>query len=154
MPGILFQLIWAILRLLTGKRMLKLNQRLRNDNWGSGSFGAARGNRAHNGIDIATRPGEEVYAPLAMYVERKSKANSRTTTEGIRFIPRSLSDGTHGYIWYFRPYDSVIGQNVEEGTPIGVAQDIAGEYGEGMQNHVHIEQWAGDNAINIENTYV
>jgi hypothetical protein len=89
-----------------------------------------------------------------MYVERKSKANSRTATEGIRFIPRSLSDGTHGYIWYFKPYDDVIGRNVEEGTPIGVAQDIAGEYGEGMQNHVHIEQWAGDNAINIESTYV
>jgi hypothetical protein len=48
----------------------------------------------------------------------------------------------------------VIGQNVEEGTPIGVAQDIASEYGEGMQNHVHIEQWAGDKAINIESTYV
>jgi hypothetical protein len=89
-----------------------------------------------------------------MYVERKSKANSRTSTEGIRFIPRSLSDGTHGYIWYFKPYESVIGQWIEEGTPIGVAQDIASEYGEGMQNHVHIEQWAGDQPINIESTYV
>lgn len=134
--------------------MLKLQQRLRNDNWGSGSFGAKRTHGTHNGIDIRTEPGEEIYAPLTMYVERKSKANSRTATEGIRFIPRSLSDGTHGYIWYFKPYESVIGQWIEEGTPIGVAQDIASEYGEGMQNHVHIEQWAGDEPINIESTYV
>lgn len=154
MPGILFQLIWAILRLLTSKRRLVLNQQLRNDNRGSGHFGAPRSHGTHNGIDIRVEPGEEVHAPLAMYVERESKANARTDTSGVRFIPRSLSDGTHGYIWYFKPYPWVIGQNVEEGTPIGVAQNIAGEYGGGMQNHVHIEQWAGDKAINIESTYV
>lgn len=154
MPGILYQLIWAILRLLTSKRRVVLNQVLRNDDRGSGHFGSSRGGRTHNGIDIRVQPGDEIYAPLDMYVERTSKANSRTATEGIRFVPRSLSDGTHGYIWYFRPYKHVIGQWVTEGTPLGVAQDIAGEYGGGMQNHIHIEQWAGDNAINIENTYL
>lgn len=154
MPGILYQLIWAILRLLTSKRMLKLNQRLRNDSFGSGSFGASRGHRPHNGIDISTAPGEEIFSPLAMYVERTSKANTSTKTSGVRFVPRNLSDGTHGYIWYFKPYENVIGQWVEEGTPLGVAQDIASEYGSGMQNHVHIEQWAGDSPINIESTYL
>jgi hypothetical protein len=87
-------------------------------------------------------------------VERKSKANSATSTEGIRFVPRSLGDGTHGYIWYFKPYEHLVGTWVTEGTPIGVAQDVASEYGGGMQNHVHIEQWAGDTPINIESTYV
>lgn len=134
--------------------MLKLNQRLRSDAFGSGSFGASRGHRPHNGIDISTTPGEEIFAPLAMYVERTSKANSSTKTSGVRFVPRNLSDGTHGYIWYFKPYENVIGKWVEEGTPLGVAQNIADEYGSGMQNHVHIEQWAGDSPINIENTYL
>tara|TARA_B100000780_G_scaffold259155_1_gene209989 strand:+ start:1086 stop:1361 length:276 start_codon:yes stop_codon:yes gene_type:complete len=91
---------------------------------------------------------------MTFYVERKSKANNSTKTSGIRFIPRDVSDGTHGFIWYFEPYDSIIGKWVTEGEPIGRVQNIKGEYSSGMLNHVHIEQSAGSSPINIESTYV
>lgn len=154
MAGILYPMIWVILRLITSKRRIKLIQRIRNDVRGSGRFGSSRFHGTHNGIDIIATEGEEIYAPMTMYVERKSKANSSTKTSGIRFIPRDVSNGTHGYIWYFEPYESIIGNWVNEGEPIGRVQDIKGEYSSGMINHVHIEQSAGSLPINIETTYV
>jgi hypothetical protein len=154
MAGILYPLIWVILRLITSKRRIKLIQRIRNDVRGSGGFGSTRVHGTHNGIDIITTEGEEIYAPMTMYVERESKANNSTKTSGIRFVPRDISDGTHGYIWYFEPYDENLGEWVTEGEPLGRAQDIKGEYSAGMINHVHIEQWAGAKPINIESTYV
>lgn len=150
----MYPLIWVILRLITSKRRIKLIQRLRNDVRGSGSFGSSRFHGSHNGIDIIANEGEEIYAPMTMYVERKSKANSSTKTSGIRFIPRDVSDGTHGFIWYFEPYNEIIGTWVNEGEPLGRVQDIKGEYSAGMINHVHIEQSAGLTPINIESTYV
>ena len=69
MAGILFPLIWVILRFLTGKQRIKLIQRIRNDATGSGNFGASRGNRLHNGVDIESAQGEVVYAPFMMYLE-------------------------------------------------------------------------------------
>ena len=158
MVGILFPLIWVILRLITGKQRIKLIQRLRNDSTGSGYFGASRGNRLHNGVDIESTEGEVIYAPFMMYVERYSKASSGSKTSGLRFIPRDISDGTHGYMWYLQPYDDVIGEWVGEGEPLGVAQNMVGlDYPHlkgKMQNHIHIEQWAGSAPINIETSYV
>lgn len=159
MHGIIFQLIWVILRSLTGKNHLKLVQRLRNDNAGSGRFNAKRSHGHHMGVDILTLPGEEVYAPIDMYIERTSKASSRSQTSGIKFTPKSSSMGSRGFIWYFEPYSDVIGKHVLAGSPIGKAQDmVALDYPhlDGvMQNHVHVEHRDANNeAINIESWYV
>ncbi|EDO29292.1 predicted protein [Nematostella vectensis] len=47
------------------------NQNLRTcDSHGCGSFGASRGNRKHNGIDIITVPGEKIMSPISGTVTR------------------------------------------------------------------------------------
>jgi len=150
----MYQLIWAILHLLTGKHRLKIPQRLRNDALGSGHFGSSRSHGVHNGIDIEVTPGEVLRAPFDMYVERESFANSNSSTSGVRFIPSYGGYGSHGFIWYFKPYNEVIGRNITMGTPLGVAQDVSKDYSPGMTPHVHIEQWFGNRPINIEKSYV
>ena len=150
----MYQLIWVILHLLTGKHRIKIPQRLRNDSAGSGHFGATRTHGFHNGIDISVVPGEVIRAPFDMYVERESVASANTQTSGVRFIPSYGGYGSHGFIWYFKPYEEVIGRTISMGQPLGVAQDISAEYGGGMLPHVHIEQWFGDRPINIESSYV
>jgi hypothetical protein len=61
-------------------------------------------------------------------------------------------------MWYLQPYDDAIGQWIGEGEPLGVAQNMVGlDYPHlkgSMQNHIHIEQWAGSTPINIETSYV
>ena len=150
------RIIQVILHWITGKNpvLRTLSPSLRNDAMGSGHFGSARGGRYHNGIDLQVNAGQVIHAPFDMFVERQSMASTNTRTSGIRFIPNSLSEGTHGFIWYFKPYNSVLGRFVGMGEPIGVSQDIASEYGPEMINHVHIEQWAGDTPINITPYYV
>jgi len=150
------RLIQVIIHWINGKQPLlrTLSPQLRVDTRGSGAFGAGRGGRAHNGIDLLVNEGETIHAPFDMYIERYSKASSNTKTSGIRFSPHSSAEGTHGFIWYFRPYDNVVGGFVRMGEPIGYSQDIANEYGGGMKNHVHIEQWAGSRPINITPYYV
>ena len=150
------RLIQVIIHWINGKQPLlqKLSPKLRVDSQGSGAFGAGRGARAHNGIDLLVNEGETIHAPFDMYIERYSKASVKTLTSGVRFTPHSSSEGTHGFIWYFRPYNSVMGSFVRMGEPIGLAENIAREYGGGMKNHVHIEQWAGSRPINITPYYV
>lgn len=159
MHSIVFQLIWAILHSVTGKRRVKLLQVLRNDNAGHGHFGAKRGLRSHNGVDIVSFPGEEIYAPIDLKVERTSKAGKASKTSGIQFTPKDSSLGSSGFIWYFEPYSNVIGEDVLAGTPIGKAQDMVTldyPHLDGiMKNHVHVEHRDeyGD-AINIQGLYL
>lgn len=45
-------------------------QRMRNDTQGDGHFGASRGRRRHNGLDIEVMPGSAVYCPIEGMMKR------------------------------------------------------------------------------------
>lgn len=54
-------------------KVLRINQLLRSDAEGSGAYGASRGGRQHNGIDIIAPVGIDVIAPMDGTITRHSK---------------------------------------------------------------------------------
>ncbi len=116
------------------------NGRIRNpDKWGSGSFGAPRGSRKHNGIDITAINRQDVLSPVSGKVIRKSFPYAKDLSyTGV------LIEGTDGHagilvkIFYMTPLVSVIGSNVSAGEKIGAAQELTRKY-PGITNHIHLE---------------
>jgi hypothetical protein len=107
-----------------------------NDKWGSGFFGASRGNRPHLGVDVKTTPGERIYAPADMWIERTSNPYSTGSYSGLKFRMSSNSRTFVGRVFYVLPNSEVVGLEVKQGQFIGTAQDISKKY-PGMINHAH-----------------
>lgn len=106
---------------------------------GCGHFHAPRGNRLHNGIDVALKFGDPVYAPFNGYIKRDGVPYSSNNMgyKLIEFI------GTHK----FKDYSALImyidrsaplNKELKQGDLIGHAQDISTKY-EGITIHYHIE---------------
>lgn len=110
---------------------------IRRDRQGSGDFGAPRGSRVHRGVDLEFEVGEEVEAPASgmvvnlgyCYNDDLSFRYVEILSHNRKFICKLL---------YVKPAVRR-GIFVNKGDVIGVAQDIAGRYGGGMVNHVHLE---------------
>ena len=108
---------------------------VRNDREGQGHYKAPRGNRLHKGVDIVSKPNENVYAPIggiirngivsSIHRERKLVAISRGNEEvKLMYVSGNLPNGTE----------------VKKGDIIGVAQDTRALYNlPRMLSHVHVE---------------
>lgn len=113
---------------------------VRNDTCGAGTFGASRGNRTHNGVDYLCEPGQEILSPITGILRRHSRPYADDP-----YYDGVLIDGIQGSVklWYFRPFDEVIRQQVRSGQPIGIAQDIGKKYTDEARGrvclpHVHL----------------
>ena len=110
---------------------------IRNDSEGSGYWLASRGSRLHEGIDfdLPKGAGQLVVSPITGKFKRI--AYPYPDTQEIRGCEIRGGD-----IWvkmfYLRPYDSLVGQKVTMGQPIGIAQDISKRY-PGCEPHIHLE---------------
>jgi murein DD-endopeptidase MepM/ murein hydrolase activator NlpD len=116
-------------------------QKMRNDVKGDGFFGASRGNRMHNGLDIIITPGSAVYSPIEGVLFRKAypygTAHGNEEWEGLVIVGVGDYKGYEVKIFYTRPF--VIGDYVFPGDIVGVAQDISRKYSPAMIDHVHVE---------------
>lgn len=129
----------AILYIMTTKKALaniKANQQYRKcDAHGCGHFGASRGNRKHNGVDVLTNEGDLILSPIRGLVTRYAVPYANDPTyKGIEIQNEKYTIK----IFYIVPTIAV-GTKVDAGMVIGKAQNIAKRYSAGMQNHVHIE---------------
>ena len=116
-----------------------IRRRIRkSDNWGSGYFGAPRGNRPHLGIDLIYSPDEEIRAPFDLTINRVSYPYAASPYSGIAFTTTINNINYDGRMWYMFPDLVSIGQSVKRGQVIGVAQQINEKY-PGMINHVHLQ---------------
>lgn len=117
------------------------SQRIRNDVKGDGYFGASRGRRIHNGLDIIITPGSAVYTPIEGIVFRKAfpygTQGKNKTWEGLLIVGINDYAGYEVKIFYVRPF--LLGDHVLPGEIIGVAQDISRRYSPRMIDHVHVE---------------
>ena len=109
---------------------------MRNDSGGSGDYGAKRGDRIHKGTDFLVVPGEKVFAPISGFVSRIAYPYTDTKAYSGLIIENSE---IRVKMFYFLPFPTVIGQEVELGQEIGIAQDISKRYGGGMRPHIHLE---------------
>lgn len=116
-------------------------QKIRNDSQGKGFFGASRGRRTHNGLDILVSPGNAVYCPIEgvmlrmAYPYGTSRGNKQW--EGCAIVGVGDYQGYEVKIFYMRPF--YIGDHLFPGDIIGIAQDISRKYSPAMMDHLHVE---------------
>lgn len=121
-----------IFKLLTKKKPYRTRG---CDAFGCGHFGASRGDRAHEGLDLAFNPREPVHTQFAGTVTRINGQAYRSDPF-YKIVDVKLSKSTTIRFFYVNPSVKV-GQKVSINDIIGTAQDISAKHGDGMTNHVH-----------------
>ncbi len=111
---------------------------IRSDSGGDGHFGARRGKRKHEGIDLLCKPGQVVIAPIAGKIIRSYPYQNDRVYTGVSI----LADYYMVKLWYLTPYEDLIISRVEVGQEIGLAQDISVKYGGEMKPHIHMGFWS------------
>ncbi len=115
------------------------------DPMGCGYFGASRdgGKRKHKGVDLLAKAGEYVFAPFECEITKIGQVYKDTPVfKYVEFKGKDLLSVYRFRIFYTtQDYDLgvKVGQELIKGAPIGFVQNIAAHYGQGMQNHVHVE---------------
>ena len=120
---------------------------MRNDAAGQGHFGAPRGSRTHNGVDIETEPGSDCLAWVSGTVTKLGYPyNGDMDT---RYVEITDPKGVRFRVFYVEPMCHV-GQKVKEGeTLIGQAQDVTQVHLDlpDMTPHIHAEIMDGNEYI-------
>lgn len=114
---------------------------IRNDSRGHGYYGASRGNRGHNGIDLVCVFGHHVKAFKGGVF---TKHGFPYRDSPYRYVEITDKDGFQArYFYVTRHLDLSVGDSVEAGAVIGCCQNIAERYDDKdkrpMTNHVHFE---------------
>lgn len=106
-----------------------------DQNWGCGSFGASRGTRTHNGLDIKTAVGQQILSPISGKVTRfPFPYGGDLNYTGIEIINKDFKVK----IFYMKP-SVAVNSEVTKGQVIGTAQNISAKYSSTMTNHIHVE---------------
>ena len=126
-----------------------------SDDWGSGLFGASRGNRTHLGIDYLCEPGDPIYSPVKGRVSKHGYPYIPMDDDKITYRYVEITDykGNRHRVFYIEPIAQV-DLHIDTNTIIGIAQDISAKYSTSkkvMGNHIHSEVIdANGNYINPE----
>lgn len=104
------------------------------DGHGCGHYGASRGTRKHNGIDLSCKPLTGVNSPVAGTVTKIGYPYSDDLS--YRYVEIS-NQGYAFRVFYIDPMVEK-GQTVSKNSIIGEAQDLRDRY-KGITNHVHFE---------------
>ena len=131
--------------------------RIRGDDgppYGSGDFGASRGGRRHDGVDVEAEPGTSVVSPVSGRVTIGDPYDDDPVKRRIyQSVRIETEDGSVVKVFYVKPGAAIQnGVLVKAGQPIGTAQDLSKIYppkdGGRMTNHVHVEVWKNDRRRN------
>ena len=121
------------------------------DKHGTGEYLAPRGNRKHNGIDLACAVGSEVFSPVAGTVTKLgypygSGTGGASDADPYRYVEVTDEMGRRHRVFYIDPNDDNINltdlDEVDQDTIIGIVQDLTRRY-EGITPHVHYEIMVG-----------
>jgi murein DD-endopeptidase MepM/ murein hydrolase activator NlpD len=106
------------------------------DDWGSGAYGAGRGDRLHRGLDIVAQPGDPILSPMdGELVREAAPYEDDTRYSGVLLRGHGAWEGVEIKLFYLDgPHEG----RVRAGDPIGIAQDLGQKY-PGITNHVHVE---------------
>lgn len=106
------------------------------DSQGCGYFGAPRGRRKHNGIDLLCDPETMIQSPIEGIVTKIGYPYGDSKKRHIRYI--QVSRGNYNFrVFYINPAVRV-GQRIRHDTIIGHSQSLA-EFYPGISEHVHLE---------------
>jgi murein DD-endopeptidase MepM/ murein hydrolase activator NlpD len=121
-------------------RALKNNQKIRGCNSsGCGAFGASRGSRVHNGVDVIAAPYTNIFAPFDGVLLRKGYriySSSKPELTGIEI----KSDTNYKSKLFYVTTNLPIGHSFKAGDVIAQVQNMKQYYtNPEMPNHVHKE---------------
>ena len=119
------------------------------DSFGSGDFGAGRGDRLHYGVDLEVTPGQEIYSPIPGLMRKITSIytdGSHPELKGVEIAGTGEYLGWYAQILYV-DMDYYNGFNTKAGYVIGKAQNMADSYGRGMTNHVHYAIYKRENGV-------
>jgi len=114
------------------------------DPQGCGYYGAPRGNRKHEGVDIVSLPNEIVFAPFKCKITKFGTVYSSTSNfKYIEFKGFGLLSVFKIRVFYAIPFSDellnvMVGSVLSKGSPMGTTQNISAYHGGGMINHLHI----------------
>ena len=109
------------------------------DGWGEGHFGAPRGARRHNGLDILAGPGAPVCSPIdALVVREACPYDDDAVLSGVLLRGEGTHTGLELKLFYVQFDPALVGTHVRAGDPLGQVQDLQHRY-PGIANHVHLE---------------
>lgn len=124
----------------------------RCDAMGLGYFGAKRGSRSHNGIDLVHAVNDVVLAFRDGVVTKLGYPYADDLS--YRYV-EVTDDFKHRARYFYVDPSVEVGDEVNAGQVIGFCQDIAARYNESdmvdhekMQNHVHFEIKFGTTYLN------
>lgn len=106
------------------------------DPTGFGWYGAKRGTRKHKGLDVLADPGESIFSPITGFITKIGTVYKHTTE--FKYIEVS-NDIYRIRLMYGINKLVYINQRISGLEIIGEVQDVAGHWGNGMKNHIHIE---------------
>jgi hypothetical protein len=99
---------------------------IRDDEWGQGYFGAKRGSKQHNGVDLVVSPGQPIYSMIDGIVEKYEQCyTSDPKWSGIQIANAQV----RVELWYMNARNTVaVDEHLSAGQMIGVAQNISEKY--------------------------
>ncbi len=118
------------------------------DEFGSGEYGASRGDRTHNGTDFVAAANEPVYSPVAGTVTKLGYPYADDLS--YRYIEVTESSGYKVRLFYVSPSVQV-GASVALRTRLGSVQSLQKRY-DGIIDHVHLEVKKGNDFISWEHS--
>ena len=121
---------------------------------GSGAFGAPRGHRMHNGIDLACYPNSIICAlkpgtvtKIGYPYDPNKPGNARKAH--FRYV--QVTDGQGHDLRYFYVDPAVqVGDVIETGQPLGHSQQLSRVF-PGITDHIHFEVKVDGNHIDPTN---
>ncbi|XP_038591639.1 leukocyte cell-derived chemotaxin-2-like [Micropterus salmoides] len=112
------------------------NSRRTSDSWGEGRYGAGRGSRTHQGLDIVCSDGSTVYAPFDVTLHGKVTVYTDPAKAAINSGINLRGEGLCFKLFYVRP-DKTSG-SVRKGEKIGTMLPMQSVY-RGITSHVHVQ---------------
>ncbi|XP_045432620.1 leukocyte cell-derived chemotaxin-2 [Pipistrellus kuhlii] len=104
------------------------------DGYGQGHYGASRGSRPHQGVDVLCSDGSTVYAPFSGRIVRQAKPyrKNNAINDGVQIS----GGGFCVKMFYIKPIR--YSGNINKGDELGILLPMQRVY-PGIQSHLHIE---------------
>ena len=130
----------------------------RCDSQGCGHYGASRGSRKHNGIDLACEPGTPIQLGISGKIVKVGWAYSDPKKSELRYVAIRLDEDINNLIggiygnedYYCRVFyvstELRVGDHISGDIVMGESKDLAKFY-PGMTNHVHFELYSASKGI-------
>ena len=114
------------------------------DKLGDGAYGASRGDRLHNGVDLACYPGTIINCSRPGVVTKLGYPYGDDLS--FRYVQVTTPSGADMRYFYVSPSVEV-GDSVEVGQMLGYSQELGKRY-EGITEHIHVEVKQGGEYLN------